>query len=122
MAGRVVTPALRSVIPATSRQKPAEAQVATRIRATGGAAGYAADDLRRIASGLQDVPGVIRRTYDDQTVGALASLTFATTLERPKGNLVGVPGVCCAAPTSEGRRCRLTTRRASRMPRDRVSW
>ena len=58
-AGRI----LRDVVRNTVRQEQAIAQVEARIRATGGAAGVASEEIQRMAAALQDVTA-----YGDEAI------------------------------------------------------
>ncbi len=73
-AGRTVVRVFRGVIEATTRQEAAESQIAARIRSTGNAAGYGADELRRMASALQDVT-----TYGDEATLEMQALLLSFT-------------------------------------------
>lgn len=54
---------LRQSFQALEQQQQAEAKLAAILRSTGGAAGYSADQLKRMASGLQNVT-----TFGDQAI------------------------------------------------------
>ncbi len=62
----------RAILSATVGQEQAQAQVAARLRATGGAAGYGAAELARMASALQDVT-----TYGDEAILEMQALLLS---------------------------------------------
>lgn len=63
---------IRSIVRATQEQERVEAQVASRIRATGGAAGYTTTQLRAMAAEIQSVT-----TYGDEAVLGMQSLLLS---------------------------------------------
>ena len=63
---------IRSIVRATQEQERVEAQVASRIRATGGAAGYTTSQLRAMAAEIQSVT-----TYGDEAVLGMQSLLLS---------------------------------------------
>ena len=71
---------LGAVLGAAVRQEQAMAQVASRIRATGGAAGYGASELVKMASELQKVT-----TYGDEAILEMQSLLLSFRKLRRQG-------------------------------------
>lgn len=73
LAGAVIARGFKAVLAATERQMQAEAQLEARLKSTGHAAGMSAEEIKKMASSLQQVT-----TYGDEAIleGQNLLLTF----------------------------------------------